>query len=175
MQRCISINSCDSASINFNFCFWCETLFLYQSTCVVYMISCRTFYYSLMSCSSCKLPAYPVPSCIEPALFISFPILSLSRSMPRVNLHPFPFLCFAFLSSICRVCVCRCCLSWVPCLCLPSPPPLRPQGAAAVSLSEVMSVEELLCPLGGNRDGISANVRGLRGACRNGGAVPSGE
>ncbi|CAN0093630.1 unnamed protein product [Pylaiella littoralis] len=46
--------------------------------------------------------------------------------------------------------------------------------AGAVGLSEVMSLEELLCPLGGNRERISANVRGLRGACRDGGAAPSG-
>lgn len=44
-----------------------------------------------------------------------------------------------------------------------------------MGLSEVMSLEELFCPLGGNRERISANVRGLRGACRNGGAAPSGK
>ncbi|CAN0325402.1 unnamed protein product, partial [Ectocarpus sp. 6 AP-2014] len=37
-----------------------------------------------------------------------------------------------------------------------------------------MSLEELLCPIGGNRELISANVRGLRGACRDGGAAATG-
>lgn len=44
-----------------------------------------------------------------------------------------------------------------------------------MALSEVMSLEELLCPLGGNRERMSANVRGLRGACRYGGAAPAGK
>ena len=48
-----------------------------------------------------------------------------------------------------------------------------PQGA--VALSEVMSLEELLCPLGGNRERMLANIKGLRGACRYGGAAPAGE
>lgn len=37
---------------------------------------------------------------------------------------------------------------------------------STVALSDVMSLEELLCPLRGNRDRISANVRGLHRACR---------
>ncbi|CAM9609032.1 unnamed protein product [Laminaria digitata] len=45
----------------------------------------------------------------------------------------------------------------------------------AVGLSDVMSLDELFCPLGGNRERISANVRGLRRACRAGGDIPTGE
>ncbi|CBN75666.1 conserved unknown protein [Ectocarpus siliculosus] len=48
------------------------------------------------------------------------------------------------------------------------------EPSSAVGLSEVMSLEELLCPIGGNRELISANVRGLRGACRDGGAAAAG-
>ncbi|CAM9709443.1 unnamed protein product [Ectocarpus sp. 12 AP-2014] len=48
------------------------------------------------------------------------------------------------------------------------------EPSSAVGLSEVMSLEELLCPIGGNRELISANVRGLRGACRDGGAAATG-
>eukprot|EP00903_Cladosiphon_okamuranus_P017430 g16054.t1 len=47
------------------------------------------------------------------------------------------------------------------------------EPSGAVALSEVMSLEELLCPLGGNRERMSANVRGLRGACRYSGAAPA--
>eukprot|EP00752_Nemacystus_decipiens_P002888 g2687.t1 len=47
------------------------------------------------------------------------------------------------------------------------------EPAGAVALSEVMSLEELVCPVGGNRERMSANVRGLRGACRYGGAAPA--
>ena len=38
-----------------------------------------------------------------------------------------------------------------------------------------MSLDELFCPLGGNRERISANVSGLRRACRAGGDIPTGE
>ncbi|CAM9201577.1 unnamed protein product [Scytosiphon promiscuus] len=51
----------------------------------------------------------------------------------------------------------------------------EPFATGAVALSEVMSLEELFCPLGGNRERISANVGGLRGACRDGGAASPGQ
>lgn len=44
-----------------------------------------------------------------------------------------------------------------------------------MGLSDVMSLDELFCPLGGNRDRISANVRGLRRACRADGDIPAGD
>ena len=44
-----------------------------------------------------------------------------------------------------------------------------------MGLSDVMSVDELFCPLGGNRERISANVKELRRACRAGGDIPTGE
>lgn len=46
---------------------------------------------------------------------------------------------------------------------------------SAVGLSEVMSLEELLSPIGENRELISANVRGLRRARRDGGAATTGK
>lgn len=46
----------------------------------------------------------------------------------------------------------------------------------AMALSDVMSLEELVCPLKGNRERISTNIRGLQGVCRvdNSTAGPSG-
>lgn len=35
-----------------------------------------------------------------------------------------------------------------------------------------MSLDELVCPLGKNRERVSANVKGLRRACRVGAGAP---